>query len=1018
MIPALLLATLSLGPALAQEPSPGDQTLVEAEPEVGEEPSLGDDPLPAWLVGRVVGQVSLEAPRGGLPRESLEPLLRVAVGERISLDLVRQDIALLVRAGEFAAVEVDAEPWFAVDETGEPVAAARVIYRVYPPMRVDGVDIRGGSRAARRLAAGAHELGRGQAFFVRRDAGQVERRILEALRDAGWPDPSLDLVVVRRGENLARVEITLKPGPPNELADVVMASTLPLDERDLRKDMRNVGLRQGRRITVAALRDGRERVRSRLVEQGYLDPRINLLLTPSTDGEVLAVFGEAGPRTELVATGPGAPRAARLREIVDLQPGTRISDGVVEDATVLLRQSMQKKGRYRAEVEGRVITDGESALVVFEVRQGERYRIVDFEVQGEAAVAEATVVGAVRQAASDAYGRRRILDGAEQTATRALEEVYRGRGYLDAVVTIDEPRIRPTRFGLLPPGRFTPMVLPITIVEGGPVVLRDMSLVGGDEETTAAFDEARAELVGEHWRPGELEALRLRLSSALRDRGYLSADVELSVQREGLEADAVFIVRTGEQARLRSVVIQGNRRTRRSVVERELTVAVGETVGPEGLEETRRRLYDLDLFRVVDLELVGEDDRARDLILRLTERPAMLVELSSGVATDRGAQARALVAHRNLGGLGHRVSLLGQAGYSWQGDAWRLDLTAPVWKVALRYEAPNLPARGQRFIADVVINEIIQEPTFRTSDAGASFGVRVRLSQRSEAQIAYGGRVRRLEDVDPGALVSGDPWLEVLDLDAAPTQELDLSDARRFITGPSAEVVLDRRDDPLNPARGWRASGLLSVSDGLISAPTSLRAEGRVEHLLSLGPAVLALSGSGGVGLASGSDSTLAVEDRFYLGGTGSLRGFRPQSVGPANLIARSDPGFSDALEPFLSGVGRPASPSRWVMTGGDLLAAGSAELRLPLSMLGFPSFTDTALVSFVDLGRVGFLGSASRTTSGELGADPLLRFGLGGGLRLTTAIGPVSLLLGGNPAPVAERDEAPVLVTFTLGDL
>jgi hypothetical protein len=336
----------------------------------------------------------------------------------------------------------------------------------------------------------------------------------------------------------------------------------------------------------------------------------------------------------------------------------------------------------------------------------------------------------------------------------------------------------------------------------------------------------------------------------------------------------------------------------------------------------------------------------------------MLVELSGGVATDRGAQARTLLAHRNIGGLGHRVSLLGQAGYAWAGDGWRLDLAAPVWKAALRYEAPNLPARGQRLVADVVINEVIQEPTFRTSDSGASLGVRVRLSARSEAQISYGGRLRRLEDVDPGALVQGDPWLDVLGLEESGGQELDLSEARRVLTGPSAALVLDRRDDPLDPARGWRASGLISVSDGLISAPTSLRAEGRIEQLLPLGRAVLALSGSGGLGLASGSGSTLAVEERFYLGGTGSLRGFRPESVGPANLVARSDPGFPDGLEPFISGAARPADPSRWVRTGGDILLAGSAELRLPLSLLGLSSFSETALV-------------ASRTWAGSASSAP-----------------------------------------------
>lgn len=1008
MIAALLMSVLALVPQGLAAPAeePDELTVAPAEP------------LPSWLLGRVVAQVSLEAPRGGLPRESLEPLLRVREGEPLSLDTVRQDIALLVRAGEFAAVEVDAEPWFAVDENGEPVAAVRVVYRVYPPVRVERVDIQGGSRSARRLATRSHELGRGQAFFVRRDASLVERRVQQALIDAGWPEPTIELTVVRRGENRARVEMELDPGPPRELAEVVLAGSLPLSQKEARRELRRAGLKPGRRITAVALREGRERLLLRLAERGFLDPRVNLLLSPSPEGEVVGIFGEPGPRTELLATGPGAPRDQRLRELIDLQPGTRLSEGVVEDAVLVVRRSLQRRGRFQAEVVPHTRRDGENVLVVFEVRRGPRFRIRRFAVSGAQALPESTVVAALRQAAPEAYGRRRLVDGAAESAGRALEEVYRGRGYLDATVTIGEAQAGAPRLALFPPGRVTPVVVPIEIAEGGPVILMDLALEGGDEETLARFDEAKAGLVDQPWRPGELEALRLELAAELRDRGYLSSDVELEMVRTEYQASARLIVQPGVQARLRSVVVQGNQRTRRSVIERELSVVVGEPVGPEALEETRRHLYELDLFRVVDLELVGEDGRARDLILRLTERPAMLVELSGGVATDRGTQARALVAHRNIGGLGHRISLLGQAGYSWAGDGWRLDLAAPVWKAALRYEAPNLPTRGQRLIADVVLNEIIQEPTFRTSDSGASVGVRVRLSPRSEAQISYGGRIRRLEDVDPGALVQGDPWLDVLGLDESTGQELDLSEARRILTGPSAAVVLDRRDDPLDPTQGWRASGLISVSDGLVSAPSSLRAEGRFEHLLPLGSAVLALTGSGGLGLASGSGTTLAVEDRFYLGGTGSLRGFRPQTVGPANRIARSDPGFPEGLEPFVAGAARPADPSRWVRTGGDLLLAGSAELRLPLSLIGLSSFSDTALVGFVDLGRVSFLGSLAQPTSSVQGTDPPLRYGLGGGIRLSTAIGPVSLLLGANPSPIPERDEAPLLVTFTLGDL
>ncbi|NOY24413.1 MAG: BamA/TamA family outer membrane protein, partial [Oligoflexia bacterium] len=524
------------------------------------------------------------------------------------------------------------------------------------------------------------------------------------------------------------------------------------------------------------------------------------------------------------------------------------------------------------------------------------------------------------------------------------------------------------------------------------------------------------------------EALRQDLVSEMRGDGYLGADVRLDIQKHaapqlegrpaGQVVDAHLVAQPGLQTRLRSVIIQGNSRTHRSVIARELALAVGQPITPQGIEETRQRLYDLDLFQSVSLELVGEDDSARDLIVVVEERPPMLLELSGGVATDRGVSARGRVALRNLGGRGQRISLLGQTGYAWQGDGWRIDTLTPVWRAAIRYEAPNVPARGQRLVAEAVLNETVQEPTFRTSDVGGSLGVRVRIAERSEVYLAYGVHRRALEDVDPGALVTGDPWLTVLGLDAAPVTELDLGAAHRLVTGPSLTAVLDRRDDPLDPRQGWRAAGKLDVHDGLLTQQASLRCEGRFDLLAPLGSLILAASATGGVGISGGSSGTLPVDERFYLGGSGSLRGFRPSSVGPARRVPRPDIAFPSGIDPLIENTALADASTHWVETGGDAMAAGTLELRVPLATLGLGDFDDAWLVGFSDVGRVTFLSQAIAPTSRVEDRDPAVRVGIGGGLRLATAIGPVSLLVGLNPQPIAGRDEATVLLHFTLGDL
>ena len=56
-----------------------------------------------WYVGLPVAQVSLEAVRGSLPGENLEPLLNVKQDLPYQANDVRSDLAMLYRVGQFAA---------------------------------------------------------------------------------------------------------------------------------------------------------------------------------------------------------------------------------------------------------------------------------------------------------------------------------------------------------------------------------------------------------------------------------------------------------------------------------------------------------------------------------------------------------------------------------------------------------------------------------------------------------------------------------------------------------------------------------------------------------------------------------------------------------------------------------------------------------------------------------------------------------------------------------------------------
>ena len=198
----------------------------------------------------------------------------------------------------------------------------------------------------------------------------------------------------------------------------------------------------------------------------------------------------------------------------------------------------------------------------------------------------------------------------------------------------------------------------------------------------------------------------------------------------------------------------------------------------------------------------------------------------------------------------------------------------------------------------------------------------------------------------------------------------------------------------------------------------TFRATAKAERLIPIGPLVLDLVGRGGVGVAQGRRSTLPLEERFFLGGGTTLRGFKTDSVGPANFARRPMIDHPPQTAPIVDGLAMAANGGQWVPTGGDMMAAASIELRVPLSVLGLRRLGQVDWVFFTDLGHVGFIDPTVVTTSRLDGSDPFVRSSVGTGLRFATPVGPASLDLGFNTNPISERKEPVFLPHLTLGVL
>ncbi|MEC7985549.1 MAG: BamA/TamA family outer membrane protein, partial [Myxococcota bacterium] len=389
------------------------------------------------------------------------------------------------------------------------------------------------------------------------------------------------------------------------------------------------------------------------------------------------------------------------------------------------------------------------------------------------------------------------------------------------------------------------------------------------------------------------------------------------------------------------------------------------------------------------------------MVIRLDEHPNIFMTIAGALTTDEGAQLRFSSGHRNLFGLGHKLSFVGQAGFGWDGEGWLLDRYAPDWRTSIRYTAPRLPIKQGSFFTELVLREQIQESNFRLYRSGLKAGVSLSINQNWRMLVEYGIQRVDIDDYDQGLLITGDPWIEILS-----------TRNHRWSSGGTLSTIWDGRDSPFNPKKGGFASLGLSVTDGLLGMASSVQALSNWSYNWDLQQFRFRVSNSNGLAVMR-NEETLPFDQRFFLGGANSLRGFSRNSVGPTNYVLRPEIAFPTQIGPAIESSSLRENPAQWIPTGGDLFYTLSLEALYPLTPF---ELEHISIITFCDLGYLGFQNETLQTDS-ILEGDESIRYGVGVGLRWLTSVGPISLDLGINPAHLSERGESLFTPYFSFGN-
>ena len=372
-------------------------------------------------------------------------------------------------------------------------------------------------------------------------------------------------------------------------------------------------------------------------------------------------------------------------------------------------------------------------------------------------------------------------------------------------------------------------------------------------------------------RPGRAaEAIRRSYDRA----GYSRAKVGYELRGEA-GPELIYRVEEGTRRLVGKIEIEGNRLTRKEVVERELVFREGKPLSALEILESQKALYRLGVFSAVEIqEIEGEDPERPTVRVQVAETRNLTQSLGIGYATDEGLRGLYDVTNSNLLGRARTVGL--QLRGSDVNNRIQLLLRDPF--LFNRRLDSLLSAFRERSVRD----------SFTLTEMGTTLQVSNKHGEKDRTIYRY--------------ILKSD---DVTDLKISP-EEAGVESLR--LSGFSGGYLHDSRDNFYNPRRGIFASVDLAAYGQAIGSQAAFLKFFAQGSLFRKGPGDSVWAQSVRLGLSDpfGISDSVPLSERFFAGGDTTVRGFQFEQLGPKDPV-----------------TGEP--------TGGESLFIVNEEFRFPI---------------------------------------------------------------------------------------